>query len=66
MTLEEIQKRVAAIKEMAGDDESAHGAEDQLYSDFIAYVATLDNHSLAQKAKLVLSTAELRFSRWCA
>jgi hypothetical protein len=66
MTLEEIQKRIDAIDAIADDDESAHSLEDQLYTDFINYVASINNESLAAKAKLVLSTQNIEFSRWCA
>jgi lipase chaperone LimK len=67
MTTEEIEKRLEQIKNMAGDDESAHGAEDDLYREFIAYVASLDSlPSLSAKAKLILTTKDINFARWCA
>ena len=65
MTTEEIQKRVDDIRAMSGDDESAHSAEDKLRADFIAYVATLPI-PIGAKAKLVLSTKDIAFERWCA
>jgi hypothetical protein len=66
MTLKEIQDRVASIDERKGDDESAHGAEDALREDFIRYVAETATPSLAEKARLVLSTKDIDFARWCA
>ena len=68
MKTEEIQQRLDDIKVMAGDDESAHSAEDRLMRDFIAYVATLNEAlpNLALKAKLVLTSKEIEFERWCA
>ena len=46
-------------------DEVAHGAEDQLYADFISYVAS-GGEGLAEKAKLILTTQDIKFARWCA
>ncbi len=68
MTTEDIQKRIDNIQVTAdaGDDEYAHSQEDQLREDFIRYVSTLHIPSLAAKAKLVLSTENIKFSRWCA
>ena len=67
MTIEEIKKRVERIKAMAGDDESAHGAEDQLRAEFIEYVASLTElPSLSAKAQIIQSTQDIDFARWCA
>jgi CHASE3 domain sensor protein len=66
MTLEEIQKRVEDIRATAGDDEVAHSREDDLRKDFIEYVASLQNESLAAKARAVLETEKIDFYRWCA
>lgn len=68
MTTEEIKKRIDNINALASDSdsESAHIEEDSLREDFIKYIATLDNPSLAAKAKLVLSTEDIHFSRWYA
>lgn len=65
MTLEEINLRVRRIQRIKADDEVAHSEEDKLWGDFIAYVATLDI-PLAAKAKAVLATKNINFSRWCA
>jgi len=66
MSKEEIQSRVNAIRESAGDYEHAHGEEDSLREDFIRYVSTLDIPELAAKAELVLSTSTIDFPRYCA
>lgn len=69
MTIEEITKRIEQIKELgAHDDESAHAREDDLREDFLRYVKAAANSDaeIPEKAALVLSTNDLRFSRWCA
>lgn len=67
MNLKEIKARIDDIREVAGDDETAHAREDELYADFIAFVAENPmSRGLADKAKLVLSTRDLKFERWCA
>jgi hypothetical protein len=66
MTYKEIETKIAAIKESSGDDETAHGAEDQLRAEFISFVAKAAKGNLQKKAKLVLSTDKIRFCRWCA
>lgn len=64
-----IEDAVDAIRESADDDEHAHGLEDRLRRDFIksladgAYGASVD---LQVAARLVLSTDEIDFDRWCA
>lgn len=65
MELKEIQERVQAIRDVAGDAEAAHSLEDALLQDFIAYVATLPI-PIADKAKAVLETCKIDFERWCA
>lgn len=71
MTIEEIQTRVAEISHVGteiggfGNAEDAHEKEDKLRDDFISYVATLEI-PIAEKAKAVLATNKIRFSRWYA
>jgi hypothetical protein len=66
MKLRDIQDRVEAIKAISVDDEAAHNEEDALREDFIRYVAQTAAPSLAEKARLVLSTNDIKFNRWCA
>jgi len=65
MKKKDIVKAVEYIKAIADDDESAHGAEDDLREDFIEYIATRKD-SLGEKARLILSTNKIDFARWCA
>jgi len=67
MTRDDINKRVQMIADSKGDYEVAHGLEDGLRDDFIAYIASLDLlPALAEKAKIVLSTNAMEFPRYCA
>lgn len=67
MTFNEIEREIQQIREAAGDSEVAHGLEDKLRERFIRHVASLDKKSdLASKAKLILTTQEIDFDRWCA
>ena len=66
MTRQEIEKAVQAIRDIAGDDEAAHGKEDALYAAFVQHIAETAGRELAECAKLVLTTSEIRFARWCA
>jgi uncharacterized protein YgfB (UPF0149 family) len=68
MTYQEIKERIKSIQEIAeknGDNEVAHSEEDELYQDFIEYVAQRKD-ALGRKASLVLSTREIDFYRWYA
>lgn len=68
MTTNEIKKRIKKIRDAGRDSETAHEQEDSLHLDFIKYVATLSEHlpELAAKARLVASTEDIEFERWCA
>ncbi len=67
MTLEQIQEKVDEIKIAAADDERAHSLEDDLMFAFITWLAKECYEDLIrEKAKLVLSTSEIDFARWCA
>ena len=65
MTHDEAKQRVQAIRDAAGDDESAHGMEDQLYLDFVRHVASHEGPHRAI-AEEILKTGEIDFARWCA
>jgi hypothetical protein len=65
MDIAEAMRRVEAIDAMSGDPERAHGAEDELYLEFVRLVAESD-HPLARVASVIVKTQELGFSRWCA
>ena len=65
MTKKEIQRRIDSIIDVIDDDEVAHCEEDDLRKDFIEYIAKRKD-SLGKKARLILTTNELNFARWCA
>lgn len=65
LTIFELQERIKKIGAMAGDDEAAHSAEDNLRADVLHEIAEgCDNAK--DLASLVLSTAQIDFCRWCA
>jgi hypothetical protein len=66
VTLNGIRKRVAAIEAMKGDDELAHGAEDDLREEFIRFIAAGPDRALGEMAAEVLKTEKISFFRWCA
>lgn len=66
MTKEYLEKRIKEIEDMKNDAEMAHSSEDSLYEDFIRYVSENGPQELAEKAKIVLKTKEIKFSRWYA
>ena len=66
MTADDIRQRVAAIAARADDPEAAHGAEDALLWDFVAFVAASGDPTFAVLAAEVAKVAEIRFPRWCA
>lgn len=63
MTVEEIKARVGKIDRYKCDDESAHALEDELYLDFIKWVAAKGGVKASTKAKEVLKASEIKFSR---
>ena len=60
-----MNSSLGEIKAIKHDDEVAHSKEDDLHREFIQAVAESD-HPLAEVAKVVLTTEEIRFARWCA
>jgi hypothetical protein len=65
MDIEHIEFRIQQIQAKHGDPEAQHIREDNLYLDFIKEIAASDS-AFAEQAKLILTTQEMRFSRWCA
>lgn len=65
MSIEEIETRLARIRDCADDPETAHAIEDSLHQGFIEYVASLEI-PIAKKAKRVLESRKIEFPRWCA
>lgn len=67
MTLEEIRERVQQIKNVAWDNEKAHGMEDDLFLDFLKFVEkTTTDDVIGNLAGEVLKVADIKFSRWTA
>ena len=68
LTLEDAIELVAQIDKMKGDDEAAHSEEDSLRAWFIESCATglYTKKEMIEVGKVVLSTKDLDFARWCA
>jgi hypothetical protein len=66
MNLEELRTKINRIEACAGDDEIAHGMEDELMREFISYIAAGGVDDIQYKASQVLTTANIDFQRWCA
>lgn len=66
MTVAEVEVEVARIREMAGDDEAAHGAEDDLWENVLRAIASGETKDAAGIAAAALKTKTIDFARWCA
>jgi hypothetical protein len=66
LTLLDIDKEVERIRAMAGDDEAAHSAEDDLRERVLAMIADGSASDPQAYAEAVLKTNEIDFQRWCA
>ncbi|MBD3861399.1 hypothetical protein IEE86_16865 [Bacillus sp. 28A-2] len=64
MTVDEVKERVEDIRQIAFDDEAAHGMEDDLYNDVLGAIANGAGNpeKLASEA---LKTQDIEFYRWC-
>ena len=65
MTVEDVQFRVEEIRRMAGDGESAHGLEDDLWEDVLEAIAG-GAENARHLATAALCTRSISFSRWYA
>ena len=65
MNLTEIKTSVKKIKETAHNDERAHEEEDDLYTDFVQYVAKTGDNEQRKMARGILMTKKIDFGRWC-
>jgi len=65
MTPQDIADRVNHINDLRGDDEAAHGAEDDLYEAVLQAIAN-GAENPAQLATIALGTKSINFNRWCA
>lgn len=66
--LETIRNEVEAIRRIAGDDEAAHMAEDDLHQQVLMLVADgeISGEEAAECAREAMKTADIVFERWCA
>lgn len=65
MTPDEAKKRVAYIRDVMGDYEAAHAAEDDLRAEVLAAIASGSPHA-AELARIALETEQMDFPRYCA
>ena len=65
MTPAEAKKVVDAIKDAQWDDEHAHSLEDRLHRDFIQHIVNLKICGLSDTARIILTTKDIEFNRWC-
>lgn len=71
ITLAEAQAAVQQIRDIASDDEAAHGHEDQLREQVLRAIAQLPLTAAGMKharelARVALQTSDIEFDRWCA
>jgi len=66
MNIKEAEDKIALIKQLSGDPEAAHSEEDQLYHDFIFYIASAHLGEVSRIANTILKTKDIKFVRWCA
>lgn len=69
MTPGDVKATVAAIRDLANDDEAAHADEDELHQAVLAFIAKGDHLGIVDAVELAreaLKTTEIKFSRWYA
>lgn len=66
MTVADVAARVQAIRSSAGDDEVAHGMEDDLHQDVLRAIADGRCEDVRGCATAALETKTIKFARWCA
>ncbi len=66
MNRKEIERQVAEIKALSGDNEGAHSNDDKLRRDFIQHIAESSVKPYSDWAKLILKTDNFGFHRYCA
>ena len=68
MKVSDVTARVEEIRQIAADNEAAHGMEDDLHRDVLRYIASAlasPAHTQAL-AKEALTTRDIDFCRWCS
>lgn len=66
MTVDDVNAEVERIRAMAGDYETAHGAEDMLHQAVLKAIAQGDCDDPVECARVALTTEEIEFDRLCA
>lgn len=66
MTPDDVEQRLRKIGEASGDDELAHGMEDELHQDVLRAIADGTIVDGATCARLALKSLDMKFKRWCA
>jgi hypothetical protein len=64
---DDVKARVERIRQLAGDPESAHSAEDRLYVTVLAVIAGgVDADTAKELAYEAVAAGEIDFPRWYA
>jgi len=68
MHVSDVRDRLARIEHESGDPESAHGAQDDLFREVLAAIASgdIDLPTCRAIANEALKVDEIKFSRWYA
>ena len=66
ISIEEAKREVERIKDIASDDEAAHGAEDDLWERALRTIADGRADDPQHLALVALETKKIDFQRWCA
>jgi hypothetical protein len=62
----DARKEVERIRAMAGDNEAAHSAEDELHAKVLLAISEGRTKNPRVLAMVALSTSEIEFERWYA
>lgn len=66
LTPEKVKEMVEDLKQIIGDDESAHAREDEIHQQTLEAISQGECFSPWECAKEALKTKEIDFNRWCA
>lgn len=66
ISLAEAEREVERIRDIADDDEAAHGAEDDLWERALRTIASGETDDPAALAAAAPKTKTVEFQRWCA
>jgi len=66
LTVADVAAAVAKIERVRGDDEAAHGREDDLHQRVLRHIADETCDDPRGCAAEALKTLKIKFARWCA